>query len=776
MSIDFAEIDVEQRKSAWVWRPVDVAAAFEQALSFTNIEVEQVTPTLFRLSKHVGRTEFPDTDRFDDDMVVVTATKREADRRSLPIAISVAERSSVAETGAADLLDLSTTIASLSTTNLGLGRNKFFIRGLSDGAFADRSQSTVGVYLADTPLLFNETAPALRLFDLDRVEVLKGPQSTLFGASNVGGIVRLIPSPTSTDETFYTHRIEGRSTQGGAPGFSTDAVANFPLIPSRLGLRLSAYRDDAGGFIDRPITDEEDINATFSEGVRANLRFDVNDQTHVEASHWQTKVTSRDAQYTTAQLQRENSLEEPYSDHFRLNSVKIMSGLAGLHLTSITSRIDRSTKVVFDSGPSIDTMLPQIGNAPVTAMFEQTRHAEAFSHGTRVFGSHAGIDWLLGAYLLQRTEESTSELSQSNADEASFLSDYRQENREAALFSEVTVAMTPRLSFTAGARAQYSDVEANVGADGFLNSGVGGLENARTERSISPRIAFTWQANDTLNTYVQATRGTRIGGLNFNTPLTAFLDDVDEGLIDSELEFTIIDPDELRTLAEQFPEAIPVDPARFNSDKVWNTEIGIKYLSNNSRVRIDAALYHLAWVDIQTDQILPSGFTFVTNAGDARILGFEVEGDVQWGSGWRWEVSLSVNESALSEPAAFLDARAGAALPTVAAATAATAATAITFPLPEIGEHRPRMRFNSQFVGPSNLLFAEDTPTTDGFWETGAQLSYTPGTWRFDLFVDNIFNAQRDTFAFGNPFSFTTEEQTTPLRPRTVRLAIRTQF
>jgi len=201
--------------------------------------------------------------------VVVTATKRAAVVDQLPYAVSALGSEALKDAGAVDIDDVASQLASFSTTNLGPGRDKILLRGLSDGVFTGRTQSTVGVYLDNVPITYNAPDPDLHLGDLDTVEVLRGPQGTLYGGGTMSGIYRIVPRKPELDELSGSFRGGVTSTLGGGLSDQVEGAINAPLVKDRLAIRAMAYQDIEGGYIDDINLRQNQIDRSVRTGGRA---------------------------------------------------------------------------------------------------------------------------------------------------------------------------------------------------------------------------------------------------------------------------------------------------------------------------------------------------------------------------------------------------------------------------------------------------------------------------------------------------------------------------
>ena len=194
--------------------------------------------------------------------IVVVASKRDTRLEDLPAQVSIVDGEELALGGIGGTEKITQRIATVSSTYLGSGRNKLFIRGIADSSFTGPTQATVGQYLGDMRLSYNAPDPDLRLSDLERVEVLEGPQGTLYGAGSLGGIIRLVPNMPELDRRDFRATVGGALTQHGAGSLDASATANVPLAAEKAALRITLDAASEGGYIDKPLLDRSDVNRT----------------------------------------------------------------------------------------------------------------------------------------------------------------------------------------------------------------------------------------------------------------------------------------------------------------------------------------------------------------------------------------------------------------------------------------------------------------------------------------------------------------------------------
>jgi iron complex outermembrane receptor protein len=205
------------------------------------------------------------------DEVLVTATKRRTRLRSAPGGISVVGSGRLNDTGAVDTTSISQQTAGFFTTNLGAARNKIMLRGLSDGTFTGRTQQTVATYLDNIPLTYNAPDPDLRLIDVERVEVLRGPQGSLYGSGSLSGVYRIVSRKPDLEATTGFVLASIAATESGSPSQKLEGVVNLPLVAGRAALRLAAYSDAEGGYVDDVNLRLSNVDRTTRRGVRAAL-------------------------------------------------------------------------------------------------------------------------------------------------------------------------------------------------------------------------------------------------------------------------------------------------------------------------------------------------------------------------------------------------------------------------------------------------------------------------------------------------------------------------
>ncbi len=685
--------------------------------------------------------------------LVVTTTKRAALIGSLPYAISALGREQITEAGARDIGDMAVQIPGLSTTNLGLGRDKILLRGLSDGVFTGRTQSTVGIYLDDVPITYNAPDPDLQLADVEAVEVLRGPQGSLYGGGAMSGVYRIVTRKPILDQWSAYGRVGGSLTEAGAASDEFEAMLNAPLVSGVLGARMVAYQTVEGGYIDATDLRRSNVDQTTRKGARGALRGVLGGDWIVNASIGFQSIQSNDAQYVTpgaGRLHRANQILESSRNNFAQTAISAERSDSWGQFKSTTAFVQHK----FSSQSDASNALPLFGlGTPAVGSYQEPIDIQMLTEDAVFTSPNSGrLQWLGAAYG-SATWEKTDSLVRAGAQGSggstvspqTLYSENRNDERlAAAVYGEASYAFTDRLTGTVGMRASSSNAQttSNVQAP---QQNQKRLYSGRTVASgVTPKIAMAYKLADHETLYVLASEGGRGGGINTSGPVgTTFVTSGASG-----------------------------EHRNFGSDKLWNFEAGAKMSFLDGRVTLNADLFYDLWRNIQTDQFLSSGLSYTANAGDGRNLGSEIELVTRPAAGWTVQATALLNDPILTHAnAGFI---AGVNLPGV--------------PDLSLGgrtSYRWRMMegltglvsAEAQYVGRSHLTFAENaSPSMGGYVLARISAQVQKDNWRLALFLSNPANARGNTFSYGNPFNYQQAEEITPERPRTLRMVLTKEF
>ncbi len=676
--------------------------------------------------------------------VIVTAARRPAQIDRAPYSITALGEIQLSRTGATDIPSLAPQVAGLTITNLGPGRDKIILRGLSDGVFTGATRSTVGLYLDDVPITYSAPDPDLRLVDVDEVEVLRGPQGTLYGAGAIGGIFRIVTRKPDLDDWSGAINVTGSATQGGAPGGAVEGVVNAPIVPGRLAVRAVAYGESDGGYVDDVRLGLKDVNRVQRTGQRLALRLALAPAWTLTAGVNRQSLNSSDTQYYVAGLppfDRANRLREPHDNDFDQAYVTLEGEGDWGRLKSSTALLHHQINSRYDASAALPLFLP---GATAAAPFDDDRHIDLLVSELVLTSPDRGrFRWLAGAFASTGEEVGRSTLT---ADLAAPLIAYHEDRTdklgEFALYGEASYALTDQVTLTAGLRGFVSTlrVASRVSQPPLeLDSAFNG---ASRTGGIAPKLVVSYQPYGGLILYAQASEGYRAGG--FNTT--------------------------------GIPLAGTEGPSReFEPDELWNYEVGAKLRMLGQRLSVRTAFYYAVWSHIQTDQFLPSGLQFTADVGDGVIKGFEIE------TAWRASEHLTLRGAALFDDPGITRRRetafpsqSDAGLPGVPAASASVSAA---YRRPLSGDLALLLDGQYAYVGKSHLTFDAQTSSSMGGYGVGRlSAGLEARRWRLTAFLDNPANTAANTFAFGDPFSLREGRQITPLRPRTVGLTLGWNF
>jgi iron complex outermembrane receptor protein len=601
--------------------------------------------------------------------VVVTATLREQELIDVPFSIAAPTVRQLRDRGAENIESIAANVAGFSVQNLGPGQSQVAIRGASAGQIA-RDQpgvkEQVGVYLDDSPVSLSLFTPDLDLFDLSRVEVLRGPQGTLFGSGSLSGTVRYITNQPQLGVTSTFGEIGGNAAQGGNGGGSVKLGANVPF-GSRAAGRIAAYHNELAGFMDAvqpSLAVNDAVNTGRRSGVRAAVLFALNERLSilprivyqsVKMDGWNRidaynilanpYTTTRPA-VTLGERRQFTQIGEPFTDDFVLGDLKVGYDLGPVNLTSVTSYTARDLLVVRDgtaltasvTGGSIG--LPESVYTLDSPLNDATT-ADVFTQELRIAGTAGSrARWLVGGFFGNTQRDYGQTLPVTGFEDASgipttglraprdvlFFSDLSYDLRQVAVFGEATVSVTPRFDVTAGLRYyDYTEDREQVFDGIFANDNTGtsvvSVPGSTDDDGLAPRFIATFRASDRLTFSAQASRGFRLGGINdpLNTPVCSQQD--------------------LNTFSGR---------DSWESETVWNYEVGAKSLWMGGRVSLNTSAFHM---DIQDLQVPVTAGTcssrLVFNVPRSVSQGLELELAVAPSQFFDFSASATLTESEL---------------------------------------------------------------------------------------------------------------------------------
>ncbi len=524
--------------------------------------------------------------------------------------------------------------------------SRISIRGLSCKIGA----ATTAIYIDEAPIMvrslgFSAANAYPSTFDLDHIEVLRGPQGTLYGAGAIGGAIRFITPQASVDTWSGKARVEAAGVAHGEANLEAGAVIDGPLLRDKVGLRLTLWTRRDGGWIDHV----DRLNGTLQKADANRL------DTHIARVAMTLKPSSR-LTITPKVLAQERRLadntfyweafsdagagrfanaarvSQPDRDQSVLSLVKIDYDAGWAKLTSDTSllwrgerqRIDYSTTIPASFGPPIAPRLPGY-----TAWSDMANKQNTFSQEVRLQSTSEGrLSWLVGAfygYARQRARQVIVDPQADALTRASFgvpfavatgapliggLYSYRSDetayDRQLAGFGEVRWRLLPALNLTAGVRASETRFRFISDRDGGYASGAAMTGGSQHETPVTPRFSVSYNPTGASLLYVSAVKGYRIGGGNVPLPTRCGAD--------------------LAALGRK--EA----PLSYESDSVWSYEAGAKAGLFDGRLQVQSSVFHIDWRNVQQSVLLPGcALAYTTNAGRAKSEGFDLQAEGDFG-------------------------------------------------------------------------------------------------------------------------------------------------
>jgi iron complex outermembrane recepter protein len=600
--------------------------------------------------------------------VVVTATRREERLQDVAVSVSAFSQEKLDAQGLRNIDDLTRLTPGVAFQRNGMSSSANYNDENSDinirGIDSTAGTSTTAIYIDDTPVQsrhmgFAATNVYPALFDLDRVEVLRGPQGTLFGAGAEGGAVRfLAPQPGLTQKSGYM-RSELSTTRSGDPSYEIGAAAGGPIIDGTLGFRISAsYRRD-GGWVDKvaysqanPADPGTPLNflgnleshsnwqdvATF----RAALKWVVNADVTVTPSLYYQKLQINDtAAYWpglsdpgNAVYRNGNALTNPATDPFWLAAIKIDWSSAVGQLTSNTSyysrdQHSRSDYTQYLRGGFGLSPYPPPGAAGY-ALFRdtQTNYYQEIRLASK--DASARLTWNTGLFYAHMSENIPEDIIDPtfDAEIGGFCVAVpcpngllyhqpltRAVDTQAAAFGEASFKFTSTFKATLGLRLAHVSYRSSLNYGGaFVGVPLLTSEASASETPITPKVVLAWQPDRNSLYYVSAAKGYRVGGANG-----------DVGDICDTPYFG--GPGDLTRLGLPVgPDGKRHVPGQYDSDSLWSYELGAKTTLLDHRLQIDASLFYVDWTNIQQSvYLLSCGEQLNLNLGKARSLGGDLD-------------------------------------------------------------------------------------------------------------------------------------------------------
>jgi iron complex outermembrane receptor protein len=710
---------------------MSVARALDKLLAGTAWRARRVSPTAYRIvARHHDKPAPPPTAAPDYPYpspipdVVVTARKIAEPESSLPgpVAVYVPARADRSGAGAG-ARTVARTVEGLTAIDTGPDAGRLFIRGVADTPFSGYGQSPVSVEIDEARATFDAPDPDLRLVDVARVELLKGPQGPLYGTGALGGVYRVVlnaPNPAAPAARF---RYDLTSVEAGGLGASAEAMVNLPVADGRGAVRAVAYGELAPGWI-RDAGGRGALNQTRTWGARLAGRLDLGEW-RVSLTGLTQSVGARDSRYIDRlgeDLVRTPRLREPRQGDIHQAAATVTGPLGAATLTFASSFTAQHIARTDDASASAALL----GAAAPLGYHEERDYALVDQELRIASTADRRLSWIVGLSYLHSTITVAGVLVPPSGAKLDIL-DLHRNVSEVAAYGEATLRLAPRLRAAIGARVFHSAAE-----DGRAGTADNNANGAST-LGITPSASLSLATSGGGLVYARFATAFRPGGLDPANSVTH----------------------------------------RYDADQLNNIDVGVRGTALRGSLTLDFGAYRTRWLHVQSDYLLPNGLLATHNVGDALIMG--MEGSLAWhaGGGWTLSGGGTLQRARLTRAEDGTKLLTDLRLPVVPDVAGRLALAwqhdwrGWTFE-PSIA---------ARYGGPSRLSF---DPGLDrrmgGFGEADIALAVTRGRMRAALSIDNLFDARGDSFAFGNPFSVRTEAQYTPTRPRSAMLSFAVDF
>jgi len=653
-------------------------------------------------------------------VIVVTAGKREQAMDALPLSVAVVRPVGArAFDPSRDTAAIAGEVEGLSLTSMGPGRNRMFLRGVSDSPFNGESQSTVAVVLDEARLTFSAPDPDVRLVDVERAEVIKGPQGSLYGTGALGGIYHIVTRRADLDEKSLSVLSGTEMPVDGGPGWSASAVANLPLVRDTIAIRLVGYSARESGWVDTG--SRGDANVTRVLGARAGLGAQIGEQWRLDVTGFLQLLESRDSQYVyePRQRSRPGQLAEPHDNDLRHASARLARQVGSTHI--VVSSGYTSHEVVDEQDATIGA--GSFG-LPDPQLLDIERQYRVWDNEVRINGTFGRLTWLAGVSHISASQDELWTLSSDT--DSLVIDEDRRTTRESALFGDVTLPLGSAFRINGGARLFRSKVrETRV---------IAGERQTRhhSKTGLTPSAALSWQPHPGRLAWVRFGSAIRQGGSDISPS--------------GKLE--VINDDELATI-----------------EAGWRERVG-------RDGRIEFGAWHSWWKDMQSDLLEPDGRFETANVGNAVIYGFEASADLSVAQGWRLQAGGNWMHARIESGKLGIDVE-DSRLPAIPAYTL-RAALQHDF---AIGRADASFRLQLRYVGPSRLSFQPELDRPMGkVLETRIEGRLKLDGFEAAIAVENFLDRKSDTFSFGNSLRLATMEQFTPQQPASVSLVLSKGF
>ncbi|HEV7340190.1 MAG TPA: TonB-dependent receptor [Sphingopyxis sp.] len=696
----------------------------------------------------------------DDSEIVVTAAKREQSVRDVSGSVAAVSEATLQKLNAQSLSDYITRVPGVVFNDYQPGVSEVVIRGIASTTYHEANQATTGYYLNEIPLIepgFPLVIPDVDSFDVSRVEVLRGPQGTLFGSSSLGGAINYVVN--EADPGGFDVGAEGQlaSTKGaGEVSYAAKAMVNLPIVTDKLAVRLVALQRVDAGYLDNTLLGENGSNDLRVRGLRGSIVFTPTDSTRISALSMYQEYDLDDQTYVLfgppKTFDRATNVAEFQDTDFMLHSLRIEQDLGFATLTAVGSYTEKNANLAFDNsifgGNDPRTNTPELASSRGKSKTDYAELRLASPDGGR-------FRWLLGA--------NYTRLRSSNTDGTFIegIGDYIDANpgmfggqsgdtlapgdlatrtvssnrvTEKAVFGEASFDIVDTLTLTLGGRLfEYrSRPRLQYLPNANLIAPFDYAPAASKDADFIPKVSLTWKPSDDVMVYGLYSEGFRIGGINV------------------------------------YSAATPGLPLSFESDTTKNFEIGTRFDLIDKTLTVDVTAYHIDWDNVQARLFTPVDFNaYTVNGGGANVDGVEISLTLRPTRNLTFASNISYNDARLSQllPDSFAPGGGYAKGTQLPGASDWILANSIDLNFPD-SSMKPRVGIAHRYLSAAPVAFGAALEKGD-FHIVDINAAFTVADRiELGLFAKNLFNQYGILNA---PFSFAGSVT----RPRTIGASLR---
>jgi iron complex outermembrane receptor protein len=575
--------------------------------------------------------------------VLVTAQKREENIQSVPISMTAITGAQLEDAGIVNVSDIARFIPGLSVARTGPDQNNIYIRGVSSNVGLE---DTVGYYVDDvpvsSPLSFSTSTLDVQLFDLQRVEVLRGPQGTIYGSGSMGGTIKYVTNKPDLEQPLarMQQTLEYIDGSNGV-GDKSYAVINVPLVKDTLALRVVGLYESDSGYINRYATNPHDIlltdpsvpvqryvNSDESHGFRAELEYvpwkNVTLLTTVTEQHDYARdpstIDTPPGSLSAGNLIQTRLFPEPRTHDTKIANFVATIALGSVDLTSSTSYFERPETLTEDYSKLGFLLLgsPATGAVVPFMMTRYDRNNEFAQEDRASLKIGSSFDAVIG-YFYSRSWLNSEDYQPISPEFVTVYGDplvffgtaypfynviyqnsAHNELTENAVFGQGTYKLTDKLALTVGLRDSWIKNTYYIRQWGALNGPETTTNVQGSSGGVTPKYNVAYHLSDDVMVYATAAKALRAGAGQAPPP---------EAVCGADLAAL----------------GIVTPPNSYASDSLWSYELGEKAQMLDRRLTLNGAAYYITWSKIQQLVLLQCGFPFVANYGHAISKGGELE-------------------------------------------------------------------------------------------------------------------------------------------------------